>query len=99
MQEFPVNGSKKETTSNSSSVDARDALIQIRKNLKEADELNVPDAEALISDAEIAINDELRGKRGSLDRENVKQIIENHTVRVSSALGMNREEEDRLMKD
>jgi HPt (histidine-containing phosphotransfer) domain-containing protein len=92
-----VNGSKKKT-SNSSGVDARDALIQIRKNLKEVDELGVPGAEALISDAEIAINDELRRKHGSLDRETVKQIIGNETVKVSSALGMNREEEDRLMK-
>ena len=49
-------------------------LTQILKALKEVEELGVPDAEGVISDAEIAINDELRSRRSSLDRERVKQL-------------------------
>ena len=78
----------------------KDTLTQILIHLKEAQGLGVPDAEGVISDTEIAINDELRSKRrsSSLDRERVKQIIENHVVQISSTLGMNQEEEDDLVK-
>lgn len=84
----------------SSPPETKNALIQIRKNLKAADELTIPDAEAMISDVEIAINEELQRsrKRGSLDRERVKGIIENQAVQLSSQLGMNAEEEDELKK-
>ena len=43
----------------------KNALKQILKYLKEADELGVPDAEGVVSDAEIAINDDLQSKRRS----------------------------------
>jgi hypothetical protein len=76
----------------------KNALKQILKHLKEVDELSVPDPEALISDAEVSINDELRRKRSSLDRERVKQLVENQAVQISSALGMNQQEEEDLMK-
>ena len=79
----------------------KNALKQIMKYLKEADELGVPDAEGVVSDGEIAINDDLQSKRrsgGSLDRERVKQLIENQVVQISSMLGMNQEEEDDFTK-
>ena len=77
-----------------------DTLTQILRHLKEAEGLGVQDAEGVISDTEIAINDELGSKRrsSSLDRERAKQIIENHVVQISSTLGMNQEEEDDLVK-
>lgn len=73
-------------------------LTQILKDLKEVEALSVPDAEGVVSDAEIAVNDELRSKRRSVDRERVKQLIENQVVEISSTLGMNRQEEDDFMK-
>ncbi len=90
--------SSSETTARSP---MKNALKQILKYLKEADELGVPDAEGVVSDAEIAINDDLQSKRrsgGSLDRERVKQLIENQVVQISSTLGMNQEEEDDFTK-
>ncbi|MGI0090459.1 MAG: hypothetical protein ACREBS_02000 [Nitrososphaerales archaeon] len=79
----------------------KDALRHILRSLKEADEFGVPDADGVISDAEIAINDQLQSRRksaSSLDRESVRQLIENRVVQISSTLGMNQQEEDDFMK-
>jgi hypothetical protein len=97
-------GGRSEDPSASSNSDAHDkmknAIMQVLNSLKEVDELGVTDAEGIISDAEIAINDELQRKKRSsgLDRERVKELIENQVAQISASLGMNQDEEDDLMK-
>ena len=76
------------------------ALKEILKNLDEVDTLRVPDPEAILSDSELAINDQLQGarKRGSLNRDRVKEVIEDQLSQISTALRMNIEEEEELRK-
>ena len=85
------------TSSESNAHDsAKKTLTHVLKSLKEVEELGLPDAEGIVSDGEIAINDELqqaRRRSSSLDREKVKELIEKQVLQISSTLDMNRDEE------
>jgi DNA mismatch repair protein MutS2 len=56
----------------------------------------IEDAEAVVSDAEVEINDALR--KGVRDRERVLAIIEEKVAEVVAGLGMNLEEEESMRR-
>ncbi|OHE52688.1 MAG: hypothetical protein A3K61_05275 [Thaumarchaeota archaeon RBG_16_49_8] len=70
----------------------RKSLDQIIKTLKEIEGSEILDAEAVISDAEILINEDLRKGRG-IDEERARQIVENNVAEVVSTLKMDWKEE------
>jgi DNA mismatch repair protein MutS2 len=59
--------------------------------------LEIPDAYAIISDAELAINEKFR-KGGRKDQYAAKSVIENQLGEIAATLRMNLEEENKLMK-
>lgn len=68
----------------------------IIKILKQFEGFEIKDAEAIIYDAELLINEQLQ--KGRLDGERIKQIVEDKVVEISSTLSMNWEEETDLGK-
>ncbi|MCL5319185.1 MAG: hypothetical protein M1503_13145 [Thaumarchaeota archaeon] len=70
-------------------------LDQIVKTLKEIEGSEILDAEAVISDAEVLINEDLRKGRG-IDEERARQIVENNVAEVVSTLKMDWKEETDL---
>ncbi len=75
--------------------DKRD-LEKIMKTLEEVEGFEVRDAEAIVSDAEVLINGQLR--KGRVDEEKARRIVEDHVIEIVSALRMNWEEETDLRK-
>lgn len=73
----------------------RKSLDQIIKTLKEIEGSEILDAEAVISDAEILINEDLRKGRG-IDEARARQIVEDNVAEVVSTLKMDWKEEESL---
>ncbi|MCL4436500.1 MAG: hypothetical protein M1503_03710 [Thaumarchaeota archaeon] len=73
----------------------RKSLDQIIKTLKEIEGSEILDAEAIISDAEVLINEDLRNGRG-IDEERARQIVENNVAEIVSTLKMDWKEEASL---
>lgn len=73
------------------------ALKEVIHLLDGIAKLEVPDAYAVISDAELAINERLQ-KGGRRDPHAAKAAIENQLSEIAAVLKMNLEEENRLMK-
>jgi dsDNA-specific endonuclease/ATPase MutS2 len=76
-------------------IEKRD-LKNITKTLEEIEGFEVKDAEAIVSDAEVLINEQLR--KGRVDEEKARRIVEDHIIEIVSALRMNWEEESNLRK-
>ena len=70
----------------------RKILESVMKTLEEHESKEVQDAEAVLSDAEILINKELR--KGGVDKERARRIVEERIEEAVSALRMNSEEEN-----
>ena len=70
----------------------RKVLESVMKALKEHESKEVQDAEAVLSDAEVLINEELR--KGGIDNEKARRIVEERIEEAVSALRMNSEEEN-----
>ena len=66
------------------------------KTLEEHESKEVQDAEAVLSDAEILINEELR--KGGVDEERARRIVEERIEGVVSTLRMNSEEENEVRR-
>ncbi len=71
-------------------------MEKIIKTVEEIKEFEIKDAEAVIYDAEILLNEQL--KKGVYDGEKIKQIVEDYVIDISSTLNMNWEEETDLGK-
>lgn len=74
----------------------RNVLENIMKTLEEYESKEVQDAEAVLSDAEILINEELR--KGGVDKEGARRIVEERIEGAVSALRMNSEEENEVRR-
>jgi dsDNA-specific endonuclease/ATPase MutS2 len=64
--------------------------------VNEAEDFEVKDAEALIYDSEIEINDQL--EKGSVDEEKARRIIEDQLINLASILKMDWEEDTDLRR-
>ncbi len=73
----------------------RKSLDQIIKTLKDVEDSEIMDAEAVISDAEVLINEDLRKGRG-IDQERAHQIVEDNVAEIVSTLKMDWKEEASL---
>jgi len=74
----------------------REALENVIKTLEEYEVEEVRDAESVLSDAEVLINEKLR--KGRIDEEGARRIVDEGVEGVASALRMNLEEEDELRR-
>ena len=72
------------------------AVQELLTALEELGTLQIEDADAVISDAELSINDALR--RGVRDREKAISTIEEKVEEIVSSLGFNWEEEEALKR-
>lgn len=71
-------------------------IEKIMKILEELKGFEIQDAEAIIYDAEILLNQQL--KKGMVDAQKIRQIVEDNVVEIASTLNMNWEEETDLGK-
>ena len=71
-------------------------LVELERVLNEAGDQRIEDAEALVSDAELEINDEF--SRGVRDRERAARVIEGRISGIASSLHLNLEEEEALRR-
>jgi len=71
-------------------------LENIMKTLEEHESREDQDAEAVLSDAEILINEELR--KGGVDKERARRIVEERIEGAVSTLRMNAEEENEVRR-
>ncbi|MFC1755401.1 hypothetical protein ACFL96_18760, partial [Thermoproteota archaeon] len=76
-------------------IDKKD-IEKIIKTLEEIEGFEVQDAEAIIYDAEILLNEQLQ--KGMVDEQKIRQIVEDHVIEIASTLNMNWEEETDLGK-
>ncbi len=74
----------------------RKVLENIMKTLEEYESKEVQGAEAVLSDAEILINEKLR--KGRVDEERARKIVEEQIEEVVSTLRMNSEEENEVRR-
>jgi len=72
----------------------RKSLEEVIRTLDEVQSAEIVDAEALLSDAEMLINESLR--KGRIDEERARRIIEAQLEEVSATLKMKLEEENEL---
>ncbi len=87
-------GDKQPSASFFNNIDKK-SLDQIIRTLKEIEGSEIPDAEAIISDAEVLINEDLRKGRG-VDEARARQIVEDNVAEIVSKLKMNWKEEANL---
>ncbi len=71
-------------------------LESVMKTLEQYESREIRDAEAVLSDAEILINEKLR--KGRVDEDKVRRIIEEQTEEIVATLKMNSEEENDLRR-
>ena len=69
-------------------------LEKIREAVDEVSTLDLQDPEAIISDAEITINEQVR--QSEIDEESVRRIVEDAVVNTANSLRMDENEEERL---
>jgi dsDNA-specific endonuclease/ATPase MutS2 len=74
----------------------REVLENVMKTLEEYESKEVQDAEGVLSDAEILINEKLR--KGGVDEDRARGIVEERIEEVVSALRMNSEEENEVRR-
>jgi len=74
----------------------RKALENVMKTLDEYESKEVKDAEGVLSDAEVLINQKLR--KGRIDEERARRIVEEQVEEVVGALRMNSEEVDEVRR-
>ena len=74
----------------------RDALGLVIKTLEQLGASGVVDPEAILSDAEVLINEMLQ--KGRIDQEKVRSIVEDQIAEVIEMLKVNAEEENQLRK-
>jgi DNA mismatch repair protein MutS2 len=74
----------------------RKGLSELRSLMVGAEGGKAPDAEAVIADAEVVANEELR--RGRVDADSARRIVEDQVEGVATTLRMTSEEEDQLRK-
>ncbi len=74
----------------------KESLHTIIKDLEEIEDLRVKDAEAIISDAQLLINEKFH--KGGITEEKARQVIEDKIFEIVSSLKMNWEEENDLRK-
>jgi hypothetical protein len=73
-----------------------ESIKKIIEEINNAQESEIKDAEAIISDSEIMINERFR--EGTLDKDKALGIIENQLIEILTDLNMNFEEESELRK-
>jgi len=73
-----------------------ESIKKIIEEINNVQEFEIKDAEAIISDSEIMINERFR--EGSLDKDKALGIIENQLIEILTDLNMNFEEESELRK-
>ena len=74
----------------------RKVLESVMKTLEEHESKEVQDAEGVLSDAEILINEKFR--KGRVDEERARRIVEERIEEVVSTLRMNSEEENEVRR-
>jgi dsDNA-specific endonuclease/ATPase MutS2 len=74
----------------------RKVLESVMRTLEEHESKDVQDAEGVLSDAEILINEKLR--KGGVDEERARRIVEEQIEEVVSTLRMNSEEENAVRR-
>jgi len=74
----------------------REVLESVMKTLEEHESKEVQDAEGVLSDAEILINEKFR--KGGVDEERARRIVEERIEEVVSTLRMNSEEENEVRR-
>ncbi len=74
----------------------RKVLESVMKTLEEHESKEVQDAEGVLSDAEILINEKFR--KGGVDEERARRIVEERIEEVVSTLRMNSEEENEVRR-
>ncbi len=74
----------------------RKVLESVMKTLEEHESKEVQDAEGVLSDAEILINEKFR--KGGVDEERARRIVEERVEEVVSTLRMNSEEENEVRR-
>ncbi len=74
----------------------RKVLENVMKTLEERDSEEVQDADGVLSDAEILINEKFR--KGGVDEERARRIVEEQLEEVVSTLRMNSEEENEVRR-
>ena len=74
----------------------REVLESVMKTLEEHESKEVQDAEGVLSDAEILINEKFR--KGGVDEERARRIVEERIEEVVSTLRMNSEEENAVRR-
>lgn len=73
-----------------------ESIKKIIKEIGDAEDSEIKDAEAIISDSEILINERFR--EGTLDQDNALRIIEDQLIEIMTELNMNIDEESELRK-
>ena len=74
------------------------ALKEVIRLLDGLARLEIPDAFAIISDAELSINEQFRKGGKGRDQYAAKEIIENQIAEIATTLKMNLDEENKLTK-
>ncbi|MDG6939647.1 MAG: hypothetical protein JRN39_04505 [Nitrososphaerota archaeon] len=72
------------------------AFEQVAKAIEGMEGLEIRDAQAVISDAELKVNEELEGRRQGMDADAARRVIENAVSEAALELGMDWQEEEGL---